>query len=97
MKSHKPKPCTCRLANWQQDKDLLQSVRQDVFINEQGISARLEWDERDKSAIHTLAQDGNGQAIATGRLLPEGRIGRMAILSGWRGKGIGKQILNLQL
>ncbi|HEC27473.1 MAG TPA: hypothetical protein ENI67_08695 [Gammaproteobacteria bacterium] len=76
-------PYTCRLANWQQDKDLLQSVRQDVFINEQGIPARLEWDERDKSAIHALAQDGNGQAIATGCLLPEGRIGRMAILSGW--------------
>ena len=31
--------------------------------------------------------------MATGRLLPDGHIGRMAVLKGWRGRGIGGQIL----
>ncbi len=32
-------------------------------------------------------------ALATGRLLPDGHIGRMAVLKPWRGRGIGGAIL----
>jgi predicted GNAT family N-acyltransferase len=34
-----------------------------------------------------------GEAIGTGRLMPDGRIGRMAVLAPWRGKGVGAAIL----
>ena len=36
----------------------------------------------------------DGKAIATGRLLPDGHIGRMAVLKSWRGRGIGAAVLN---
>jgi predicted GNAT family N-acyltransferase len=33
------------------------------------------------------------RAIGTGRLLPDGHIGRMAVLADWRGKGVGRALL----
>ena len=53
----------------------------------------LEWDEFDVVSQHALAFDAHGQAIGTGRLLPDGHIGRMAVLNGWRSRGIGGAIL----
>ena len=35
----------------------------------------------------------DGTAVGTGRLLPDGRIGRMAVLKGWRGSGAGSAVL----
>jgi GNAT superfamily N-acetyltransferase len=35
----------------------------------------------------------SGEVVATGRLLPDGHIGRMAVLKEWRGKGVGGAIL----
>jgi predicted GNAT family N-acyltransferase len=40
-----------------------------------------------------LASDGDGSPIGTGRLLPDGHIGRMAVLADWRGKGVGRALL----
>ncbi len=34
-----------------------------------------------------------GKAIGTGRLLPDGHIGRMAVVVEWRRRGIGAEIL----
>jgi predicted GNAT family N-acyltransferase len=34
-----------------------------------------------------LAQSATGEPIGTGRLLPDGRIGRMAVIASWRGRG----------
>ena len=90
-------PYTCRLASWQQDKDKLQCVRYAVFVEEQQIPADLEWDEKDKDALHVIAVDESDQPVATGRLLADGQIGRMAVLAEWRGKGVGRSILNLLL
>ena len=39
-----------------------------------------------------LAEDG--RAVGTGRLLPDGHIGRMAVLKEWRGKGVGALLLH---
>ena len=33
-------------------------------------------------------------AIGTGRLLPDGTIGRLAVVASWRGRGVGKAILD---
>ena len=44
-----------------------------------------------------IAISESDQAIATGRLLAGGYIGRMAVLVEWRGKGVGRSILNLLL
>lgn len=68
-------------------------VRERVFVIEQNIPLELEWDEMDAVSLHALARDASGQAIATGRLLPDGHIGRMAVLAAHRGRGVGGSIL----
>jgi predicted GNAT family N-acyltransferase len=71
----------------------IHGVRQQVFVIEQGVPAELERDALDPVCAHVLARDGDGTPIGTGRLLPDGRIGRMAVLPAWRGKGVGEAML----
>jgi len=67
-------------------------IRFKVFVEEQGIPAALEWDEADTQCLHCVAVV-RGRAVATGRLLPDGHIGRMAVLPAWRGLGVGARVL----
>ena len=53
----------------------------------------LEWDGLDADAIHLLALDPADEAVGCARLLAGGKLGRMAVLEGWRGKGVGKALL----
>ena len=80
-------------ADWSRDEAAIRRVRQDVFVDEQGIPESLEWDGRDASCRHVLALTGTAEVIATGRLLADGRIGRMAVLRAWRGSGVGSALL----
>ncbi len=82
-----------RVGGWEQLRDAASAVRRAVFIDEQGIAAALELDARDATAIHAVAFDGNGTALATGRLLPDAHIGRMAVLAAHRGRGLGAAVL----
>jgi len=83
-------------ADWSHDRAAIQQVRRAVFIEEQGIPETLEWDGRDAACRHVLALEPGGGAIATGRLAADGRIGRMAVLRKWRGRGVGRALV-LQL
>jgi predicted GNAT family N-acyltransferase len=83
---------TVRRAAWRSDRDKLRAVRDAVFIREQNVPSHLEWDEFDRQCDHVLAE-AQGEAIGTGRLLPDGHIGRMAVLAGWRDKGVGSAML----
>jgi alpha-beta hydrolase superfamily lysophospholipase/predicted GNAT family N-acyltransferase len=67
-------------------------VRTEVFVREQGIPAALEIDGRDDACLHCVAWS-DGEPVATGRLLPDGHIGRMAVLPAWRRQGLGGLIL----
>jgi hypothetical protein len=69
-------------------------VREAVFVAEQGVPPEVERDEWDERSDHALAIDAGGQVVGTGRLLPDGHIGRMAVLSGWRRHGVGSRILH---
>ena len=53
----------------------------------------LEWDGIDADCRHALAEDAAGRPIGCGRLLPDGHIGRMAVLRDWRGRGVGAALL----
>lgn len=64
-------------------------IRHAVFVMEQGVPEELELDELDALSEHWVALDEHGSAIATGRLTPDGHIGRLAVLAPWRGHGIG--------
>jgi predicted GNAT family N-acyltransferase len=83
--------------NWQGAGAALKEIRRRVFIEEQDVPESLEWDELDGNAIHVLACDGKGHPIGCARLLPEGRIGRMAVLPEWRSRGVGRAILQTLL
>ena len=71
----------------------LRRVRETVFVHEQGVPLALEWDELDPQCHHVVARDDNGEAIGTGRLTPKRTIGRMAVLSDWRGRCVGDAML----
>ena len=47
-----------------------QRIRHEVFVQEQGIAKDLEQDAADALALHAVAYNRLGQAVATGRLLP---------------------------
>lgn len=64
-----------------------------MFIIEQQVPEELEWDDADTVSVHVLALDGEGKPIGTGRLLPDGHIGRMAVIREWRQRGVGSAIL----
>ncbi len=72
-------------------------VREAVFVAEQGVPLALEWDGRDHEALHVIAVTSAGEVVGTGRLLPDGRIGRMAVLAPWRGRGVGSAMLDALL
>lgn len=82
-----------RVAAWERDRGLLSAIRHRVFIQEQNVPEDLEWDEHDASATHFLAEEKSGKAIGCARLLPDGRLGRMAVAVGWRNKGVGSSLL----
>jgi predicted GNAT family N-acyltransferase len=81
------------IANYATDLADLRAVREAVFVQEQRVSPEIELDEIDPQCRHVLARDAQGQAIGTGRLTPAGKIGRMAVLAGWRGRGVGDAML----
>lgn len=80
--------------DWISAQTQLRAVRQRVFIEEQRVPVELEWDGLDETAIHLLALDAEDKAIGCARILDNGIIGRMAVLKGWRGQGIGQALLN---
>lgn len=71
----------------------LRSVREPVFVVEQQVPLELEWDALDPVCQHVIARDAMHRPIGTGRLTPEHKIGRMAVLRDWRGKGVGEALL----
>ena len=82
-----------RMADWARDSDKLKAIRHAVFVLGQGVPAALEWDGRDESCLHAIAEDAGGDAIGCGRLLPDGHLGRMAVIETWRGQGVGSGLL----
>lgn len=68
-------------------------IRLEVFVEEQQVPLEEELDVRDAQCLHAVAYDADGQAMGTGRLLPDGHIGRMAVRKPWRGQGVGSLLL----
>lgn len=71
----------------------LRAVRETVFVQEQQVPIEEEWDALDPLCRHVIARDQNRLPIGTGRLTPERKIGRMAVLADWRGQGVGEAML----
>ena len=80
------------LMDWERARARAAPIRCTVFVEEQGVPAEIEMDEMDAKCVHALAFH-EGRAVGTGRLLPDGHIGRMAVLKAWRNQGIGGLLL----
>ena len=80
------------MLDWRAAQAEAKRIRVTVFVEEQGVPAELEMDDNDAASLHALAY-ADGRAIGTGRLLPDGHIGRMAVLKEWRGRGAGRGLL----
>jgi len=79
-------------ANWATDKDPLIELRRLVFIEEQNVPESLEIDGLDPDCLHAKAT-ADGLTVGTGRLLPDGHIGRMCVHPDYRQRGIGTLLL----
>lgn len=82
----------CVLTTWSTDRPALQRIRRAVFIDEQRVPESDEWDDEDPVSVHALASL-NRDPVGTGRLNLAGKIGRIAVVAGLRGRGIGALIL----
>ncbi|MGH8172156.1 MAG: GNAT family N-acetyltransferase [Rhodanobacteraceae bacterium] len=84
-------------ADWTTDFDALRAVREQVFVIEQQVPIEEEVDALDPPSRHVIARDTLDRPIGAGRLTPEHKIGRMAVLSEWRGRGVGEAMLHALL
>lgn len=87
-----------QLGSWGALKNVAGALRNEVFVQEQGVPQEMEWDEQDPLSLHAVLRNRLGLAVATGRLLPAingvSKIGRMAVKRQLRGLQLGDQVLN---
>ena len=79
--------------NWQDSSETLSAIRHQVFVKEQHIPESLELDGQDDNATHWLVSAPDKTPIATARMLDNGKVGRMAVLADYRGKGVASALL----
>lgn len=80
------------IVTWDDAQSALRHIRQTVFIEEQLVPADLEWDSKDKIAVHLLGKEGN-RPVACARIESDGKLGRVAVLKDYRKHGWGSRIL----
>ena len=70
----------------------IRGIRNSVFSVEQKIDANLDFDGQDAAAVHALVET-DGEYAGTGRILPDGHIGRLAVLKPFRGRSLGRELI----
>ena len=85
------------VGGWAELGAATQALRFEAFCQEPRIAAELQIDAADATAVHALARNRMGRAVATGRLLTAqpgvGQLGRMAVCQVLRGSGVGRAVL----
>ena len=83
--------------NWTTLGAAARAIRQTVFVDEQHIPAELVCDAADETAVHAVAFNRLGMAVAAGRAVDLGagviKVGRMATLPTVRGGGLASAVL----
>ena len=81
------------LMDWDTARPLAAPLRFEVFVAEQKVPEESELDDQDPHSVHAVAFDPSGAVVGTGRLLPDGHIGRMAVRREARRLGVGSALL----
>ena len=91
-----PKPSAEIRVSHAADWPLIDALRRQVFIDEQGVTEEEEFDAFDAEAVHLLARVGDAP-VGTLRIrhLDDGvsRIERVAVVASQRGTGVGRQLM----
>ena len=82
---------------WERLRNEAFPIRWIVFVEEQNVPADIEADEWDAKSLHAVARDRGGRVIGTARLLPDGHIGRVAVLRAARGTGVGVALMDAMM
>jgi predicted GNAT family N-acyltransferase len=89
------------LGNWAKLQTPSTQLRNDVFLQEQGIAATVVFDGADETAVHAVAMNRLGRVVGAGRMVQSepgvGRIGRMAVDRSVRCSKVGLMVLNALL
>ncbi len=88
-----PASVSLSMGDWDTQQAAARPVRIAVFVEEQRVPVELEWDEDDARSVHVVARNAAGLSIGTGRLLPDGHIGRLAVCHAAREQGVGSAML----
>lgn len=90
------------IVNTDYELQLCLALRRKVFVIEQGIPVDLEIDQYDAAphkCVHGLIIAEDGEAAATGRLIPygenSGKLQRIAVRKELRSSGVGREIVKL--
>lgn len=81
------------LRDWEAARTLAGPIRYAIFFHEKDAPPGVEIDDLDPQSMHAIAYDEAGNAVGTGRLLPDGQIGRLAVAKDWRRRGVGAALL----
>jgi len=84
-----------KIATTKKDKGKCFSIRRDVFVKEQNISEKIEFDDENVNATYFIAQYKNiFVGTARYRLTDFGiKLERFAVLKSYRNLGIGKELV----
>ena len=82
------------------DRDKCYQIRMIVFVEEQKVPPWEEMDHYDEEADHYLVEDGD-TPVATARIVDKGeghgKVGRVAVLKEYRGRGAGRDLMRYLL
>ncbi|MCA9575723.1 MAG: GNAT family N-acetyltransferase [Myxococcales bacterium] len=85
-----------RTVSWQDEhaRDVLQRLRFEVFVYEQGVPEDMEIDDEETSATHYLALDAaSGEALGCARLTLAHKVTRLCVVKAARHRGVGTLLL----
>ena len=80
------------LMGWEQAQKSAGPLRFAAFF-EPDARPGVEVDDQDPQSVHAIAYDPAGKPVGTGRLLPNGNIGQLAVDKQWRRLGVGAALI----
>lgn len=83
--------------DWGNERHKLKKIREKIFVCQWRIPAEYEFDHQDDISFHVLVVDEHNQAVATGRITPQGEIGRIAVEPQHRGPEVYQELFNALL